>query len=159
MITTSKKKIAPTREPQSATRQRIVGLPPNVRVLMADGHLREVGKIVIGDMVRTAEGHGRAVVAVRSQVVEQMYRLEVDGGRHIRLAPSHELLTPSGYLPAEDLRVGDQVSGRFSCGRSFHRIVSIDPDPLYLRGPVVLVLVAGDGSIVAEGFGVRADML
>lgn len=79
-------------------------------VLMADGTSKALGDIEIGEFVITHTGEQREVLEVHDQGIRETITLQTKHGREIRAHPDHLFLTPSGWIPAKDLRNGDVLA-------------------------------------------------
>lgn len=98
--------------------RRAVSMPPghakdldvNTPVLMADGTSKRLGDIEIGDFVITHTGNAGEVTEVHDQGVRETIILRTLSNRAIRAHPDHPFLTPSGWVPAKELVVGDVLA-------------------------------------------------
>jgi hypothetical protein len=83
------------------------------RVLMADGSIKRIAEVERGDRVMTEDADGKPVAdrvtGVWETGVQEVLRVGMAGGRRIRVTGRHRLMTRRGWLPAEFLRVGDEV--------------------------------------------------
>jgi recombination protein RecA len=94
----------------------------DARVVLADGRTEKIGKIVNQRMPVEVLSYNpqtgvieprRVVNWFDNGVADYFLQFEVEGGpagrRHFAATPNHLILTPSGEIAAEDLRVGDEV--------------------------------------------------
>lgn len=78
-------------------------LAEGTRITMADGFLKKVEEIQIGDFVRTSDG---TITAVKNVVVgteETMYQLCLENGRSVMATITHPFLSENGMVSAMDL--------------------------------------------------------
>ncbi len=85
-------------------------LDVNTLVLMADGTRRRLGDIAVGDEVITHMGRPRRVLAVHEQGTLPVVKITTHCGRVVRSEATHPFLTPEGWVPAGDLRVGHALA-------------------------------------------------
>ena len=111
---------------------------PGTFIRMADGSVKPIEDIKTLDMVLTAEGNVKPVVAtmVRKHVGE-MVKICIWGHRHLRCTPEHPILTDKGYVDARDLTDEHWVAFPRYASQSSAYIVPIDlitPDnPQYTK--------------------------
>jgi hypothetical protein len=85
--------------------------PMGTRIRMADGSEKPIEDVRLLDQVVTAEGNtGRVVRTMVKDEDGGLVRLVLWGHSHLRLTREHPVLTKRGYVPAAELRVGDQVA-------------------------------------------------
>ncbi|MEG0367592.1 MAG: Hint domain-containing protein, partial [Coprobacillus sp.] len=77
-------------------------------VLMADGSLRRIEDIRIGDYIYTPESI-KQVRNVYKGYEEMILHLETKAGKTLNLCLNHPLLTTEGYIPARDLTSKSQL--------------------------------------------------
>lgn len=95
----------------------MVNMPPGhakpldvaTRVLMADGAVKLLGEIEVGDFVITAKGRAREVLAVHDQGVLPAVKITTEGGREVIAGLDHGFLTPRGFVQAKDLKPGSRL--------------------------------------------------
>lgn len=93
--------------------QKQVGscFPPGTRVRMADGTHRPIEQVRLNEKVLTAEGNtGRVRTLFARHEAECVLRIRCHGHYGIRATREHPVLTKRGYVPAEQLTVGDLVA-------------------------------------------------
>lgn len=80
-------------------------------IRMADGSHKPIEEIKTLDEVVTAKGHtGRVLQTMVRYTDEGLRKVVLRGHNAFRSTPEHPVLTKRGYVPARDLRVGDQVA-------------------------------------------------
>ncbi len=82
----------------------------NSLVLMADGSYKRLGDVRVGDGVITSQGRPREVSEVFEQGKLPVLEIKTRCGRSIKSAYDHPFLTPSGYVMAKDLAVGNVLA-------------------------------------------------
>jgi hypothetical protein len=109
--------------------------PPGTRVRMADGSERSIEDVRLGERVVTAEGRtGRVIRTMLRDEDSGMVRLILWGHSHLRMTREHPVLTARGYIPAAELRIGDEVAlPRY---RSDQPLMAISPGELVRRHKV-----------------------
>jgi predicted phage terminase large subunit-like protein len=101
----------------------------------------ELRHITTEDLVLTHKGKYRRVTAVHEQGVLPILKITTHSGRVTHAAPSHPYLTPSGWVDAGDLKIGDVlavVNGAARPNDARH------PSPEVAR---LLGYMVGDGSL------------
>jgi len=85
--------------------------PRGTMIRMGDGTRKPIEEIRVLDEVLTAEGNVRVVmqVMVRHEA-DSLYRVEMQGHRHLKMTGEHPVLTQRGYVAAVDLIRGDMVA-------------------------------------------------
>jgi len=78
-------------------------------VLMGDGSRKRLGDVEVGESVITHRARARRVSEVHEQGSLEVLEVITDSGRVVRAAPDHPFLTPSGWVEAGDLEVGDAL--------------------------------------------------
>jgi hypothetical protein len=79
-------------------------------VRMADGSLRAVREVAVGERVRAAGGGALRVVNVtRGREPKPMVRLVLEDGRSVRMTDGHPVRTAQGWTLARDVAAGDRV--------------------------------------------------
>jgi phage terminase large subunit-like protein len=81
-------------------------------VQMADGSVKLLRDVVVGDYVINQYGKATVVEAVHEQGLLPCLEVKTDSGRILHLAPNHPVLTTKGFINAGDLVVGDFVGLR-----------------------------------------------
>jgi hypothetical protein len=83
-------------------------LPPDARVLMADGSVRPISELRLLDEVVTAEGRtGRVLETTTRLHTDGLVNVRLWGHSHLRLTANHPVLTKRGYVAAGELRPGE----------------------------------------------------
>lgn len=86
--------------------------------VVTDRGLKPIAELQVGDRVLTHKGHYRPVTHLSQRSYEgQLLRIRVHRiGTPLEITPEHPVLTPRGWVPAGDLRVGDRVAVGFPVG-------------------------------------------
>lgn len=85
--------------------------PAGTRVRMADGSVKRIERISLGDQVLTAEGNtGRVVKTFLRQEKECLYKVGLRGHYGLQLTPEHPWFTRRGYVETKDLVIGDEIA-------------------------------------------------
>ncbi|WBB94200.1 phage terminase large subunit [Verrucosispora sp. WMMC514] len=79
-------------------------------ILMGDGSRKPLRDVAVGDLVITHKGRPRAVTAVHEQGTLPVVTIRTHSGRSITAALDHPFLTPSGWVNAGALTVGDVLA-------------------------------------------------
>ena len=82
--------------------------PPGVTVSLSDKGTKRIEEISEGDSVMDCSGSTRVIQVHQRETREAVYRLFV-GDRILRVTGDHPILTDHGWIPAQELRVGDQL--------------------------------------------------
>jgi Hom_end-associated Hint len=148
--------------------------PANTPVLMADETEKSIQDVKIGEMVITAEGNqGRVYAVMKRHVNEPLYKLEVQNlhdslpvnRRTIIATGEHPFLTYNrGYVRLNEIQKDDSVACleflklNSRNGTALHReyppVAFVSRQPKF-DGEVYTILVEGNFSYVANGFGVH----
>lgn len=126
---------------------------PEMRVT-TDAGVKPIAELEVGDHVLTHQGRYRPVLACsRRNYDGEILRIKVKLiGTTLRVTPEHPILTPSGWVPAGELQVGDLVALGVPQGVSFE-IERIEGEDY--TGLVYNCEVAEDHSYVVEGVAVH----
>lgn len=79
-------------------------------VLMGDGSRKPLREIQVGDTVVTHRGRPRTVTAVHEQGILPVVTITTHAGRIVTAALDHPFLTPSEWVNAGNLSVGDTLA-------------------------------------------------
>jgi hypothetical protein len=79
-------------------------------ILMGDGSRKRLADVQVGDTVITHRGRPRAVTAVHEQGALPVVTITTHAGRRVTAALDHPFLTPSGWVNAGDLTIGDVLA-------------------------------------------------
>lgn len=98
-------------------RRLLINIPPrhgkpvaaDELVLTTRGRI-QLRDVVIGDLIQTHAGRFMPVVEVFEQGVLPILKITTHSGRSIRVNDEHPLLTPSGWVQAQHLAVGDRLA-------------------------------------------------
>ena len=84
---------------------------PQMRVVTAQG-LKPIVDVQVGDLVLTHQGRYRPVTETMQRSYSgPLYHIKIKGiGVVLEVTPEHPILTPSGWVEAQDLKVGDWVA-------------------------------------------------
>lgn len=86
------------------------------RVLLADNTEVAIEHVKCGDMIKTPDNTDVKVVDIYHGTEELMRCIKAHGEQNeVRVTLDHPLLTPDGWKPAIDLKIGDQIQTR-NCG-------------------------------------------
>lgn len=85
-------------------------------VLMGDGSRRPLGEIEVGDLVIGHSGTARRVRAVKDHGELDCLRVTTWHGRELIATPDHPVLTPEGWRPLGELRIGTTLASVGSQG-------------------------------------------
>lgn len=83
-------------------------LTPGQQVTLADGTKRTIESVQRGELVMTHQGPAQVCQAFQQPHRGLVYRLEV-GHRVLTVTGNHPVLTRSGWRPAQELEVGDEI--------------------------------------------------
>ncbi len=85
--------------------------PPGTEVSMADGSLRPIERIGVGELIRTRCGAEPIGKVMSRNVNEELVELRVAGSyRRLQGTGNHPILTPHGFRGMGALRPGDEVA-------------------------------------------------
>lgn len=118
------------------------------RVLMADGTLREMRDVSVGDRVLSSDGQQvceDVVTAAWCSGVRPLVTVAMAGGRAIRCTREHRIFTRRGWLRAGHLKVGDEVCVPRTLPPAAGEY--LDPDDAFL-----LALWLAEGSKTRPGY-------
>lgn len=88
-------------------------LAENMRIQMADGSMREMNAVKIGDSV-CDEQHGSVLVTnVLSGMEEYIYCIKLNNHSALKATKEHLVLTENGFKCMMDLKEGDIVQGAY----------------------------------------------
>jgi hypothetical protein len=86
-------------------------LAENMRIQMADGSMREINAVKIGDCILD-EQHGSVLVTnVLSGMEEYIFYIRLNNHSDLKATKEHPVLTENGFKRIMDLRAGDMVQG------------------------------------------------
>lgn len=77
---------------------------------MADGSIKKLGQIEIGDLVTTNRGRGRRVVEIFEHPGKECVRFTTKTGRQLVAALDHTMCTSKGWKFAADTKVGEGLA-------------------------------------------------
>jgi hypothetical protein len=87
-------------------------------VLMGDGSQKPIKDVRIGDIVIAEDAFGNRRLNIVTRIFNhgpEEHGTDADGmlkiNGHLIVTPEHEIFTNRGWLPAGELRVGDQFTG------------------------------------------------
>lgn len=107
------------------------------------GHIK-LGHVRVGDEVLTHRGRFRRVEAVHEQGILPLLEIETHGGRRLRLAYDHPVLTARGWLRADQLSTDDVVA-------TVHPLEDSGMDTISAEEARVLGYLIGDGGVKYGG--------
>jgi len=129
---------------------------PETPILMADGSLREIGKLQVGDAIYGTERRGRYRRYVKTQVlarwgvIKSAYRVTLEDGTELTVGSDHRFLTERGwkYITGTEcgrarrphLTVNNKLMGTGGFGTPVYQ------DTVYRSG-YLCGLIRGDGMI------------
>lgn len=116
-------------------------------VKMADGSLKTIQTVAIGDRVMGLDGRSLNVINVWTGTEDRMLRLIVKNGDEIMATEDHPFMTKEGMKPLLKLSIGDELLME---NGSYSAIAQCYPMP-YGRS-VYNLDVDGDGSFICNGF-------
>ncbi|WP_041450460.1 phage tail protein [Anaeromyxobacter dehalogenans] len=94
-----------------------IGCPvPETPVRLWDGRLKPAGQVEVGDLLwsfseeRGAYDAFPVVFTGRGEL--DLYRLDTEDGRSLRVSVGHRFMTPSGWRLVQDLKPGERVLGQ-----------------------------------------------
>ncbi|MBS3648806.1 phage terminase large subunit [Pseudaminobacter sp. 19-2017] len=79
-------------------------------VMLADGSMKPLGEVQVGDFVITHTGSAREVLEVHDQGKRPVMRMRTLCGRELFPHPEHPFLTPAGWVQAQYLKQGDVLA-------------------------------------------------
>jgi DNA repair photolyase len=145
-------------------------LAPSTPVLMADGHHRPIGDLVVGDRIVGTRAHGARREYVHTEVLatwstrKRGYRVALEDGTQIVASGDHRFLAERGWthvtrqaagephrphLTTDDRLLGTRGDGR-SGGRSFGLVRVVGVEDLGHEQEMVDI-TTGTGDFVADG--------
>jgi len=135
----------------------IINVPPgtmkqisyNADVLTKRGRLT-LGQVVVGDEILTHEGRFQRVRAISNDGLYDMLRITTRNGRQVDTEVRHPFLTPRGWVPANELQVGDILAAV---------VPQEDPftDQITAKEARLLGYLVGDGSVTHSPSFINAD--
>lgn len=126
----------------SSLRECVVG---STRVIdAATGHWRSIKSLIRGDRILALDQKTQKIKPFRVEAVwptgrKAVFRLTTRTGRRLVATGNHPFLTPSGWMPLEKLKVGDDVATAMRLPE--HGSGNVSPDLCRFLGYMV-----GDGS-------------
>lgn len=130
--------------------------PSGTQILMANGSSKEIQDIRAEESVVTAEANiGRVVQTMTRFVSEPLYEIFVNDHGYLRATSEHPVLTKRGYVPINEVVVGDDVTAPSAKNdnQSWKTVLNIGQHDY--SGTVFNLSVEGDNSYVANGIGVH----
>jgi phage terminase large subunit-like protein len=115
---------------------------------MADGSLRAVESVKLGEMVLCADGSAHRVSELYAYDDAPLLKISTRAGG-ITVTPNHEMFCDRGKILAEDLVLGDSLELASTSMDRFDEIVSIEYADY---GKVHCVTVEEKHELIAEGF-------
>lgn len=99
----------------------------STQVVMADGTLRRIDTIVVGDQVQTLDGP-KPVTTLYSYDVTERYLITFDDGTSVSATPNHKFLTNTNiWVRADELTKGLSIATHAYTAAEERRIASVVP--------------------------------
>ena len=133
-------------------------LAGDTRILLANGHSRQLAKLQVGDRVYGTVRDGRTrryvptAVLAHWQTVKPAFRLELSGGTILVASADHRFLTKRGWRQVTALKPGDRLAGMggFDEPDDDSRLNVAGVQPLDLELPMYDI-TTGTGDFIANG--------
>jgi DNA repair photolyase len=133
-------------------------LAGDTRILLANGHSRQLAKLQVGDRVYGTVRNGRTrqyvptAVLAHWQTVKPAFRLELSGGTILVASADHRFLTRRGWRQVTALAPGDRLAGMggFDEPDDDSRLNVASVQPLDVELPMYDI-TTGTGDFIANG--------
>lgn len=91
-------------------KNKICCFAENTQILMADGSLKYIKEVKIGDLIASINGESKEVGCDTQNQVEEYFILKTKQGYEIEITGDHPVLTDQGWELVKMLSQGDKVA-------------------------------------------------